>query len=105
MKLVILESPFSGDVERNIKYARQCVKHSLSQGEAPICSHLLYTQDGILNDEIANERMLGINAGLSWLKVAECSVVYVDYGVSKGMQYGIDAAHKNNIPVIFRTIL
>ena len=104
MKLVILESPFSGDVERNINYARQCVRHSLIQGESPICSHLLYTQEGILNDDITDERMLGIRSGLAWLKVAECSVVYVDYGVSKGMQYGIDAAHKNYIPVIYRTI-
>lgn len=52
MKRVILESPYAGDVERNLTYARECVRDSLSRGEAPIASHLLYTQEGILKDEI-----------------------------------------------------
>ena len=64
MLRVILESPFAGDIERNIKYARLCVRDSLLRGESPIASHLLYTQEGILNDEIESERMHGINAGL-----------------------------------------
>ena len=40
MKLVILESPYAGDVEANVEYARACVRDSLSRGEAPIASHL-----------------------------------------------------------------
>ena len=102
---VILESPYAGDIERNIKYARMCVKHSLSLGEAPIASHLLYTQEGILNDDIEHERMLGINAGLAWKEVAEKHVFYVDYGWSKGMKYAHDYATKNNIPIEIRAIL
>ena len=102
---VILESPFAGDVERNINYARLCVKHSLSLGEAPIASHLLYTQEGILDDTIEAERTLGINAGLAWKQVADKHIFYCDYGISKGMQYGMEYATKNNIPVEFRNIL
>jgi len=105
MKRVILESPFAGEVERNIEYARKCVRHSLSLGEAPIASHLLYTQDGILNDEIAEERKWGIDAGLVWKEVAEGHVFYTDYGISKGMQYAIDYATKNNIEIEYRKIL
>ena len=49
MKLVIIESPFMGDKDLNIAYARKCLKHSLLKGESPIASHLLYPQ--VLNDE------------------------------------------------------
>lgn len=105
MKRVILESPYAGDVAKNIEYARRCVKDSLIRGEAPIASHLLYTQDGVLNDENPDERMVGINAGLAWKSVADLQVFYVDYGISKGMQYGMDYAKENNIPYELRRVL
>ena len=105
MRRVILESPFAGDIERNIAYARQCVRDCLSRGEAPIASHLLFTQDGILCDGVASERQLGIAAGLAWVAYAEASVVYIDHGISSGMLRGIDAATEARIPVEFRRIL
>lgn len=71
-------------------------------GEAPIASHLLYTQPGVLNDADPRERQLGIKAGLEWRHVAEASVVYCDRGVSAGMQQGIKAARAAGIPVEFR---
>lgn len=104
MKLVIIESPYAGNVDENTTYARECVRDSLLRGEAPIASHLLYTQVGILNDDIPEERQHGIDAGLAWRKVAEASVVYTDLGISRGMEYGIKAAQEANIPVEFRTI-
>ena len=104
MRLVIIESPFAGDRRRNIEYARRAVRDSLSLGEAPIASHLLYTQPDILNDDEPSERSLGINAGLAWLKVAERTVVYADRGISAGMQYGIDAATNAGILVEYRYI-
>jgi hypothetical protein len=99
MVRVILESPFAGDVQRNIAYARACVRHSLSIGEAPIASHLLYTQEGILNDDIKEERDWGIDAGLAWKNVAEKHVFYLDHGMSRGMEYGKAFATANNIPI------
>jgi hypothetical protein len=104
MRLVIIESPFAGDTETNIKYARACVKDSLSRGEAPIASHLLYTQPGILNDNDSLERQWGIDAGLAWRRVADASIVYTDKGISKGMQYGIIEAEKAGIPVEYRSL-
>jgi hypothetical protein len=104
MRLVIIESPYAGDVERNVEYARACVRDSLSRGEAPIASHLLYTQPGILRDEVPEERQWGIDAGLAWRKVAEASVVYTDRGVTAGMEYGIAAAKKAGRPVEYRTL-
>lgn len=102
---VILESPFAGEVERNIEYARMAVRDSLLRGESPIASHLLYTQKGILNDDIESERMLGIKAGLEWKNVADKHVFYIDYGYSKGMLYAKEYATTNNIEFEERRIL
>lgn len=104
MRLVILESPYAGDVEANIAYARRCVKDSLERGESPLASHLLYTQPGILDDTNPDERKLGIDAGLAWRTVADYSVVYADLGISPGMKYGIRAALDAGRPVQFRYI-
>lgn len=105
MKLVIIESPYAGDVEANVEYARRCVADSLSRGEAPIASHLLYTQPGILDDTNPAERQKGIAAGLAWLYVADLSAVYADRGVSVGMTHGIAEAASLGIPVEYRYVV
>lgn len=102
MKLVILESPYAGDVERNVAYAKRCLYDSLSRGEAPIASHLLYP--GVLDDDVPTERLWGIDAGLAWKRVADASVVYTDLGVTRGMKYGIEAAKAAGVTVEFRSI-
>jgi hypothetical protein len=101
---VILESPYAGDIEANIAYARLCVRDSLSRGEAPIASHLLYTQPGILRDEDPAERQWGIDAGLLWGLVAEMTVVYTDRGISRGMKYGIKNAEAAGRPIEYRSL-
>ncbi len=105
MRLVILESPYAGDVQRNIEYARLCLRHSLSHQEAPIASHLLYTQPGVLRDHDPAERQTGIQAGLAWGRVAEATVVYADLGITPGMQQGINNALAAGRPVEYRSIL
>ena len=114
MKRVIIETPYAGTSRwrviaffqrvRNRKYARAAVRDSLMQGESPIASHLLYTQPGILRDEIAGERQQGIDAGLAWCAVTEATVVYADRGISKGMTFGIEVAKASGIPVEYRTL-
>ncbi|MEK7414304.1 MAG: hypothetical protein AAB263_13395, partial [Planctomycetota bacterium] len=80
MRLVIVESPYAGDVERNVTYARAALADCLARGEAPIASHLLYTQPGVLDDLIPEQRTQGIQAGLAWARVADAAVFYVDHG-------------------------
>jgi hypothetical protein len=104
MRRVILESPYAGNIERNVAYARACVRDSLSRGEAPIASHLLYTQPGILQDGVPDERQLGIDAGLAWASAAEVTVVYADYGISQGMKYGIEHAQAAGRRIEFRAL-
>jgi hypothetical protein len=105
MKRVILESPYAGDVERNVKYARECLRDSLRRGEAPIASHLLYTQEGVLDDNNKEERIHGINAGLAWLEVADIHAFYVDFGMSEGMKHAYNRAIELNIFVERRYII
>src|ERR1019366_4582214 len=78
MRLVIVESPYAGDVAANVTYARACVSDALARGEAPFASHLLYTQAGILRDEVPAERERGIAAALAWYRAADAAVVYTD---------------------------
>lgn len=103
MKLIILESPYAGDIEKNVEYARKCMRHAiLKHNEAPMASHLLYTQ--FLDDSNPIEREIGINAGLAFKSVINKTVVYTDLGISKGMQYGIDDAIKNGREVEYRSL-
>jgi hypothetical protein len=120
LKRVIVESPYRGDgsawpkglrslgalVDRwqNIRYARAAVRDCLLRGEAPIASHLLLTQPGILRDHIPEERDMGIEAGLAWGPAAHVSAVYLDRGIRPGMRKGIDRARGEARPVEFRSL-
>jgi hypothetical protein len=121
MERVILESPFAPklaetfateeerkaafarELDFNIRYARAAMRDCLkNHGEAPSASHLLYTQDGVLDDTDPEERTLGIDAGLEWRKATTKSVVYLNRQVSGGMRYGIDKAKKDGNKIVGR---
>lgn len=103
MDFVIVESPFAtGEVplpngtvykalqEDNVTYARACLHDCLVRHqEAPYASHLLYTQPGVLDDDIPSERRLGIEAGLEVGRAAKRRIFYLDRGFSSGMQWGL----------------
>jgi hypothetical protein len=109
MRLVIVESPYAPtaehDVETHLTYARMCIKDSLDRGEAPLASHLLYTQPSILDDTIPEERMQGIQAGLAWVPAADVMIVYTDFGISPGMERAVALATELKIEIEYRTIL
>lgn len=104
MRRVILESPYAGDVTRNTAYARAAMAHAIQEGDAPIASHLLYTQPGILADLKPDERALGINCGYAWGDTAEAVVVYEDLGVSPGMKAALARYRDSGKPIEYRTI-
>jgi hypothetical protein len=83
MPCVIIESPYSGDLETHKEYLCRCMIDSLQRGEAPFASHMLYTQ--VLDDGIFAERRLGIQCGYAWSNIADRIIFYLDYGWSGGM--------------------
>ena len=60
-KLVYIASPYSGDVERNVAFAKAACRYAMNQGVTPIASHLLYPQ--MLDDGVPEERKLGTDMG------------------------------------------
>jgi len=100
MTTVILESPYAGNPQLHVRYARAAMRDSLMRGEAPMVSHLLYTQ--VLDDECVSDRAMGIAAGLAWK--ADKTVVYTDCGISRGMEYGILVAQMAGRPIEYRTV-
>lgn len=97
MQNVMVETPYTGGVERNEDYARRCMVDSLRRGEAPIAGYLLYAQ--VLNHGNETERKLGIGAHLAWLRFSSKVVVYIDLGVSSDMRDAIEAADIIGIPI------
>lgn len=105
VRKVIIESPYAGDIEKNMRYVRACMRDCLvNHDEAPYASHALYTQEGVLRDEIQDERMHGITAGFAWREAADATIVYTDLGTSKGMEFGIAHAKELGHPIEYRTL-
>lgn len=119
MQYAIIESPYAGDVEANVAYARDCMRDSILRGEVPFAGHLLFTQ--VLDDADPQQRSKGIRMHLAIADaIVECCVdigihpnigehsvvmaVYTDRGISPGMQQGIEYASKKRVEVQFRTL-
>jgi hypothetical protein len=101
---VILETPYAGNIQLNLRYARICTRDCLLKGEAVFASHLIYTQKGVLSDTDPTERALGIEAGLAWGSVAAKVIVYTDLGITKGMELGIKRATQEGRIIEYRNI-
>lgn len=105
MRRVIIESPYASDVQRHLKYLRACMRDCLvNRGESPFASHALYTQPQVLDDEVAEERKLGITAGFEWRRSADLTVFYVDCGWSSGMHAGYEDCIQKCLPFTIRLL-
>lgn len=107
MKRVVVESPFgtrpdgtrasSAEVAENVEYLMRCLADSLARGEAPFASHAIYPR--VLNDASPEQREQGLMAGFAWGEAADLVAVYVDRGVTPGMERGIARAIASGQPV------
>lgn len=105
MRLVILESPYAGNIEANLKYARRAMWNAIHlHNESPIASHLIYTQPEILDDNNPAERDLGIRCGLAWSRVADAHVFYTDLGWSRGMIGALEFCQREKRPYELRAM-
>jgi hypothetical protein len=84
VKLVVIESPYAGDVPRNLAYLDAAIRDCIARGESPYASHKMLTT--ALDDNDPEQRAIGIRAGLAWRERADQRVFYTDLGMSAGMQ-------------------
>lgn len=100
---VVIESPFQGDVPRNVMYADCLLFDSLMRGEAPFLGHLLYTR--VFSDADLVHREMGIRAHISVLTRASYVVVGTDLGEPTwGMTEAIKVARSLDIEVVPRAL-
>lgn len=95
-KIVYIASPYAGDVEGNVEFAKAACRLAMAQGSTPVAAHLLYPQ--MLDDTVPEQRELGVRLGLKLLEV--CSELWLcGSRISSGMQEELKAAWKYGIPV------
>ena len=103
MILVIVESPYAGNVERNLAYLEACLLDCLKRGESPYASHKMLTT--CLDDNDPEQRKLGIEAGLAWCRKADDRIFYVDRGWSFGMKAAHDLYIREKLSFKVRSLL
>ncbi|WP_455617010.1 DUF7768 domain-containing protein [Eisenbergiella sp.] len=95
-KLVYIASPYAGDVEKNVQFARAACRYAMAQGVTPVAPHLLYPQ--LLDDSVLAERDIGIQMGLRLLVV--CDELWLcGSRISQGMREELMVAGQLGIPV------
>jgi len=100
MKLVYICSPYAGDIESNVGFAKAVCHYAMRQGCAPVAVHLLYPQ--FLDDATPSEREAGIRMGLRVL--AACEELWVcGTHISSGMRQEIAEAKRLGIPIRYVT--
>lgn len=97
MRLVYVASPYRGDVAFHEDYARAAMQDCLARRESPLVPHLLYPQ--VLDDAWPDERQLGMQAGLAWLRRVDGVALYVDLGISRGMRLERLYAERLGVPI------
>ena len=88
MKLVVIESPYAGDVAANLAYLDRCVLDCLKRGESPYASHRMLTT--ALDDMDPIQRAQGIEAGMAFAARVDSRIFYVDLQWSAGMLSAAD---------------
>lgn len=80
--LVYICSPYSGDVDRNVKKARNFCRFAVEKNCIPIAPHLLFPQ--FMDDDIHQERELAMS--MNMVLLGKCNEIWV-FGdaISKGM--------------------
>ena len=96
MKIVYVCSPLRGDIEVNIRNAREYCRKTVAMGFIPIAPHTIYTE--YLDDREPAQRRQGLLIGLELLQ--KCDELWAFGTVtSEGMDKEIELAREYGIPV------
>ena len=91
--IVFICSPYAGDIEKNVKAAREYCRFAVGNGYIPVAPHLLFPL--FMNDADPLERELGLFFGNALM--SKCSEVWVfGSNISTGMQAEIKRARWKN---------
>ena len=94
-EVVYIASPYAGDIEKNLTFAKAAARFAIARGKAPYIPHL--TLPAVLNDEDPRERALGIELNCETLSRCDALWVFRRNGISAGMAAEIAYAGKCGI--------
>lgn len=95
MKKVYICAPLGGDVDKNMSNAKRYARYALLCGTAPIVPHFFAL---CLDDNIPNEREIGMAAGLGILWFCDEMWIFTDE-ITKGMESEIRFCKNLNIKI------
>lgn len=95
-RLVYIASPYAGDVEGNVAFAKAACRYAAAQGCTPVAVHLMYPQ--FLDDRVPKEREAGLKMGQRVL--AACEEIWLcGERMSAGMKAEEAEAKRLGIPI------
>ncbi len=95
-KMVYIASPYAGEVERNVHFAKAACLFAMRQDCTPVAVHLLYPQ--LLDDSDPAQREKGVRMGLRVLEACDELWLCGDR-LSRGMNAELAAAERLGITV------
>lgn len=105
-RIVVIESPYSGNIAKNVMYAQRAMLDARKRGEIALVPHLLWTQhyqcpDVFVSDYDDKYKVEGCGReeSLEQIKtlrrLANKVVFYLDYGMSPGMNDAVKDCKEN----------
>lgn len=110
---VFVESPYSGDVDRNLRYLMLCNIDAFARNEMATSSHSFMTTHPAAQQYFVSDyapewdiytRDQAIHQAHVLRKRCDLTVFYVDLGWSSGMKVGKAYCDANNLPYDVRTV-
>jgi hypothetical protein len=94
MPVVFISSPYAGDVERNVRKARQYCRFALDAGYIPIAPHLLFPQ--FMDEQTERRKAMFMNLVL----LSKCvEFWYFGDEITSGMDIELTRAQKRKLTI------
>lgn len=95
-KLVYIASPYTGEVQKNVEFAKAACRYAMEQNCMPVAVHLLYPQ--FLDDHAPIQREAGLRMGHRVLEACD-ELLLCGSRISTGMAMELKEAKKLGVPV------
>jgi hypothetical protein len=105
--MVMLETPYSGNVDRNLRYLMLCGFDAYARGEMPVATHaFMTTHPAALHYYVSDyakewdvySREEAIARGQVLRRRCDLTVVYADLGMSTGMKAAVHYCQQHGLP-------